>query len=312
MVSYFLSTDDYSVGVKKIEEIKKGIKGSFDEVYYDLDEDSVYDVVNELTTISLFDEPKVIVVKSAELFKDASENAIKELLTSMADYNSTNVLIGISTEGYDFNDSKGGPIYNSLKKYASFIDIKVRNVPLDEYAKNKFAEDGYEINDDVLSLLISYCDNLTFVDSSIEILKCYKYEDKKITKEDVLKMVPKPLEDKGYELTNAVLRGDKKRIFEIYEDFKTINAASNLIPMLLNKFQQLYNVYNLSKANVSQDEIANLFQVKPNVAYYMIKDAKTKSIADIKNNIDLLTKLDLDIKSGKMDYELGIQLYFLR
>ncbi len=308
MVSYFLSTDDYSVGVKKIEEIKKGIKGSFDEVYYDLDEDSVYDVVNELTTISLFDEPKVIVVKSAELFKDASENAIKELLTSMADYNSTNVLIGITTVGYDFNDS----IFSQLKKYASFIDIKVKNISLDEYAKQKFEEEGYEIPADVLSLLVSYCDNLTLVDSSIEILKCYKTETKKITKEDVLKMIPKPLEDKGYELTNAVLRGDKKRIFEIYNDFKTINAASNLIPMLLSKFQQLYNVYNLARANVSQEEIANLFQVKPNVAYYMIKDAKTKSISDIKNNIDLLNKLEFDIRTGKMDYELGIQLYFLR
>lgn len=310
MVSYFLSTDDYSVGVKKIEEIKKGIKGSFDEAYYDLDEDSVYDIINELTTVSLFDEPKVLIVKSAELFKDASENALKELMQALADYNSTNVLIGITTEGYDFNDSKG--VFNTLKKYASFIDIKVKNVPIDEYAKNKFSEEGYEIPDDVLSLLISYCDNLTLVDSSIEILKCYKNDNKKITKEDVLKMIPKPLEDKGYELTNAVLKGDKKRIFEIYNDFKTINAASNLIPMLLNKFQQLYNVYNLSKAGVSQEEIANLFQVKPNVAYYMIKDAKTKSIADIKNNIDLLTKLDMDIKSGKIDYELGIQFYFLR
>jgi len=308
VVSYFLSTDDYSVGAKKIEEIKKGIKGSFDEVYYDLDEDSVYDIINELTTVSLFDEPKVIIVKSAEELKNVSENGLKELLSSMADYNSTNVLIGITTVGYDFNDS----IFSQLKKYASFIDIKVKNISLDEYAKQKFEEEGYEIPADVLSLLVSYCDNLTLVDSSIEILKCYKTETKKITKEDVLKMIPKPLEDKGYELTNAVLRGDKKRIFEIYNDFKTINAASNLIPMLLSKFQQLYNVYNLARANVSQEEIANLFQVKPNVAYYMIKDAKTKSIYDIKNNIDLLTKLDMDIKSGKIEYEIGIQLYFLR
>ncbi len=308
MVSYFLSTDDYSVGVKKIDEIKKGIKGNFDEIFYDLEEDSIYDVINELTTISLFDEPKVIIVKGAELFKDISENALKELLSSMADYNSLNVLIGITTKGYDLNDS----VFNSLKKYSSFIDIKVKNISLTEYAKNKFIEDGFNVTDDVISLLASYCDSLTLIDSSIEILKCYKNEEKAVTKEDILKMIPKPLEDKGYELTNAVLRGDKKRIFEIYNDFKIMNAASNLIPMLLSKFQQLYNVYNLSKGGVGQEEIANLFQVKPNVAYYMIKDAKTKSIYDIKNNIDLLTKLDLDIKSGKIDYELGIQLYFLR
>ncbi len=308
MVSYLLSTDDYSVGANKIEEIKKGIKGSYDTVYYDLDEDSIYDIINELTTVSLFDEPKVVIAKSAELLINITDNALKELSSAMADYNSLNVLIFITTEGYDLNNN----VFINLKKYASFIDIKVKNVPLDQYAKERFLEEGYEIADDVLSLLVSYCDSLTLVSSAVEILKCYKLDNKKITKEDVLRMVPKPLEDKGYELTNAVLRGDKKRIFEIYEDFKTMNAASNLIPMLLKKFQELYNVYNLTRAGVGQEEIANLFQVKPNVAYYMIKDAKTKSISDIKNNIDLLNKLELDIRTGKIDYELGIQLYFLR
>lgn len=312
MVSYFLSTDDYSVAIKKTEEIKKSIQGSYDEIYYDLDDDSLYEVINELTTISLFSEPKVVILKSAEKISEISDNALKELLSIMADYDSMNILIAISTEGYDFKDSKKAEIYNALKKYASFIDIKVKNIPLDEYAKNLFNEEGYEINDDALSLLISYSDSLTLINSSVEILKCYKSDTKKITKDDIIKMVPKPLEDKGYELTNAVLKGDKKRIFEIYEDFKTINAASNLIPMLLNKFQQLYNVYVLSKAGVGQDEIANLFQVKTNQAYYMLKDAKTKSIVDIKNNIDYLNKLDYDIKTGKIDYELGIQLYFLR
>lgn len=312
MVSYFLSTDDYSVAIKKTEEIKRSVTGSYDEIFYDLDDDSLYEIINELTTVSLFSEPKVIIVKSAEKIVDVNENQLKEFLSALADYNSMNVLIAITTEGFDFKDSKKGEILNQIKKYASFIDIKVKNIPLDEYAKKIFLDDGYTINDDALSLLISYSDSLTLINSSAEILKCYKLDNKKITKDDVIKMIPKPLEDKGYELTNAVLKGDKKRIFEIYEDFKTINAATNLIPMLLNKFQQLYNVYVLSKAGVGQDEIANLFQVKTNQAYYMLKDAKTKSIVDIKNNIDYLTKLDMDIKSGKIEYELGIQLYFLR
>ena len=312
MVSYFLSTDDYSVAIKKTLDIKKGIAGTYDEIYYDLEEDSAYEIINELTTISLFEEPKVIIVKSAEKIVEISDNQLHELILAMADYGSMNILIGISTEGFDFKDQKKIDVLNQIKKYASFIDVKVKNIPLDEYAKNLFTEEGYNISDDAIKLLVSYSDSLTLINSSVEILKCYKAEDKNITKEDIIKMVPKPLEDKGYELTNAVLKGDKKRIFEIYEDFKTINAASNLIPMLLNKFQQLYNAYVLSKAGVGQEEIANLFQIKTNVAYYLIKDAKMKSINDIKNNIDYLTKLDMDIKSGKIEYELGIQLYFLR
>ena len=310
MVSYFISTDDYSAAANKIEEIRRSVSKTFEEISYDLDEDSIYEVINDLTTISLFEDPKLIIVKSAELITNISDNALNELLSAMANYDSENILICITVEGYDFKNK--GDILNRLKKQASFIDIQVKNIPVEEYIERSFKEDGYKISNDVINILKQYTESLTQINSSIEILKCYKAESKIITSEDINLMIPKPLEDKGYELTNALLAGEKKRVFEIYEDFKVMNAAGNVIPMLLNKFQQLYNAYILNKAQVPQDVIATLLNVSKGQAYYIIKGAKSRSIVDIKRNIEYLNKLDYDIKTGKVEYELGLQLYFLR
>lgn len=310
MVSYFLSTDDYSAASNKIEEIRRSLSKSFEEISYDLDEDSIYEVINDLTTISLFEEPKLIMIKSAELITEISDNALNELLSAMGNYDSENILIGVTVKGYDFKNK--GDILNRIKKNASFIDIQVKNIPVDEYIEKSFKSDGYSITPDVVNTLKQYTESLTQINSSIEILKCYKADTKSITSEDINLMIPKPLEDKGYELTNALLAGEKKRVFEIYEDFKIMNAAGNVIPMLLNKFQQLYNAYILNKAQTPQEIIATLLNVSKGQAYYIIKGAKSRSVVDIKRNIEYLNKLDYDIKTGKIDYELGLQLYFLR
>ena len=44
----------------------------------------------------------------------------------------------------------------------------------------------------------------------------------------------------------------------------------------------------------------------------MIKNAKNTTMQKIKDNLSLLNKLEYDIKSGKIEQSLGLELYFLR
>ena len=67
----------------------------------------------------------------------------------------------------------------------------------------------------------------------------------------------------------------------------------------------------LVNRRMSKDDIATYFKVKPGRAYYMIEAAKKINDNTIKNLIDRITKLDFDIKSGKIDKKLGLQLFIL-
>ena len=44
----------------------------------------------------------------------------------------------------------------------------------------------------------------------------------------------------------------------------------------------------------------------------MIKNAKSSSMKKIKDNLELLNQLEYDIKSGKIDQSLGLELYLLK
>ena len=228
----------------------------------------------------------------------------------MNNRDSENVIIFLFTKDSDYYKSEK---YQHLKKYSSYIDVRIKNISLDEYAKREFAKDEYVVADQTISLLVSYVDSLSSLKRAIEILECYKFDEKKIISKDVSLMVAKPLDDNVYQLVEEVLSKNVKAVFSIYKDLKIINVQpSFLISLLINKFQEMYNVSILLKGNVTQAEIASIFNVSSGRAYYMIKNAKSTNLSKIKDNLDYLCKLDARIKSGKIDQTLGLELFFLR
>ena len=306
--NYIITTDDLSAALEKIDQIKKSFKLEFDELSYDLEEDSLFSIVDELTTVSLFDNPKFIVVKNSELFNTVKDSAFTELLKAMNDSESQNVLILLYTKNFDAKHEHN----EMLKKYSSMINIQIKNISFDEYITNSMQSEDYKIDAQAVSLLASYSISLSHLQQYIEQLKCFKANNKTITDKDIKAIVTKPLEDNVYQLLEAVLENNKKRIYQCYNDLKEINIQpSYLVSMLINKFQELYNVKVLAKSGVSQNEVAMIFNVSSGRAYYMLKNAKASKIENIKRNLDLLNELEYKIKSGKIEQSLGLELYFL-
>lgn len=309
MYNYIITTDDVTAGMNKVDEIRRSFNIEFDESSYDLDDDGIYSVIDELSTISLFDTTKFIIVKSSEGICKIGDKALKELCSIMNDINSNNVLVLFSTKGFDYKNEN----YVKIKRYATTIDIKIKNISIDKFIIDSFQSDGYQIDNQSISLMTSYIDNLSSAMSYIDILKAYKYNEKKINVSDVKKMVSKPLEDNVYQLVEAVLEKNKKRVFSCYNDLKVINVQpSYIVSMLLNKFQEMYNVYTLIKGGMNQTDIQELFNVSSGRAYYMVKNSKSTNMNDIKNNLKLLNELEYGIKSGHVEQNLGLELYFLK
>lgn len=307
--NYIISAEEKEEAKEKIEEIRKSIKLDFDYSEYDLEEDGLYPIIDELTTISLFDNPKFIVINSSENIIKANDKAFVELLTAMNSQENDNVLVFIFLNGFDQKNER----LSRIKRYSSFIEINLKNMPLDEYARNVFSKDGYQIDDHTISLLVLYTASLASLKQAINILECYKYQEKIITDDDVKRLVVPPLEDNVYNLIDSVIQKDKARIFSILADFKKENIQySFLVSLLINKFQEMYNVNILAKSGITQADIQDLFNVSSGKAYYMLKNAKAVDTYEIKKNLSMLNDLDYQIKTGKVDQNIGLELYFLK
>lgn len=311
MINFIIKTDDYSLAQEKVNSIAKSMDNP-DVITYDLDEDNTYNVIDELTTVSLFDNPKLVILKSGNKLLEQSAEKLNELTNAMADTANTNVLV-IVDEKFDTKSSERFNTYVQIKKYAQEFDLLVENTKFDEYAKEEFLRDRYTINDDALNILINSSTSLSMLKCNIEMLKAYTLDKKLITREDVDLLISKPIDDDVYSISNAVLKHDKKLTMSLYAGFLTRNIkASNLISLLINKFQELYNVHIFARGNAKQADIANIFNVSSGKAYYLLRDSKSQSLEEIKANLEHLSKLDYDIKRGVIEAEIGLELYFLR
>lgn len=309
MQTYVISYDDVEALNKKIDEIKDALNMSFDVSKYDLEEDSIYDVIDDCNTISLFQDPKFVIVKSAEKLESISDKQLKELLMALNDLESNNILIFCLDLD---NESKAKDKISKIKKYSLNIEIRFKNISLEDYTNARMKEDGYTINNDAINLLCSYSSSLLQLRSNIDMLECFKMDNKTININDIELLIRKPLEDNVYNLVNAVLKNDKKLAYSIYKDLMITDISStNLVALLLNKFQEIYNAYYLVKSKYSQQDIANLYNISPNRAYYVMNEARSANIYDIKKNIQDLNNLEYNIKSGKINQDLGFELFLL-
>ncbi len=310
MAANFIILADDSLAVdRKIEEIKKGFNLDSDPIIYSADEEGTYAIVDELTTISLFEETKFVVVRRAEALLAKTDHAFLDLLKAMNNQNSSNILVLVFLYYQDVQNEQ----YQKLKRFSSVFEVKTKNMNLEEYAANAFMEEGFQIESDAIKLLVSYTDSFSKLRGYIDQLECYKAEEKYITTQDIRKMIPEPLEDNVYGLIDAVLTNNKKLMMKGYQDMKLRSMQpSNLISLLINKFQELYNVNILIKAGMNQAGIAELFHISSGRAYYMIKNAKEHSLENILRQLEELNTLDIQIKTGKIDQNMGLELYFLR
>lgn len=300
--------DDYEALENKIAEIKEKYQLNYETIQYNLSEEGTYALIDELSTVSLFDEPKFIVARNAEVLLEKSDKAFLELMKVMNDPNSANCLILVFMDSIDYTNEQ----FVKLRRFATFFEIRMKNMKLDDYVKMRLKQDNYQMDEQAISLLVSYCDTLSKLKNALDLLECYTLEAKQIRSEDVLLMIKEPLDDNVYALIEAVLTNNKRLMLKGYQDLKIHSLQpSSLISLLLNKFQELYNVSILIQSGVKQAALADLLNVSSGRAYYMMKNAKETNLPTILKHLSILNDLDYKIKTGKIDPNLGLELYFL-
>jgi DNA polymerase-3 subunit delta len=149
------------------------------------------------------------------------------------------------------------------------------------------------------------------INNELEKLMLY-HTDKNITYQSIKLLVTKNLEDNIFNLLNAFVANDKKTLFSIYEDFMTLNEDEmRIISAISNKLEEILYTKILMNKNAGKDEIATYFKVKPGRAYYMMEAARKIKEENLKSLIKRVSDLDYNIKSGKIDKKLGLQLFIL-
>lgn len=306
----FYSTNEFLLNHAIEEKIKASNVDAFNIMKYDLLENDSDDILEDMQTVSFFSEQKVIVIRNIDALEKEENYIIESWIAYFEKPNPDVILIIALPELL----KETTPLGAALFKYA-FIE-KVKDMEKQDYpdfVRNMFKKFSYQITDAAIDALLERT-NLDFnlMAQEAEKLMLYAYDTKEINEKAVLLLVSRNLEENIFELTNALLSKNQAKTIEIFYDLVARNEDPiRILNHIVGKVRELMHAKLLIEKGYHQDQIAEHFHIKSGRAYYLVKNAQSIPFQQLENHIKKLSKLDYDIKSGKIDKKLGLELYLL-
>lgn len=282
--------------------------------HFDLNETSLDDVLYEAESFPFFGGKKLIIVHSSYILTGKQAPAsishttdlLESYITNPSDFS---ILVFIAP--YEKLD-KRKKITKLMLKHAEVIDANpVSEYETANYLRSYAEQEGYVLSKSSLDLLLQLTDrNLTKARNELEKLMLYHTQDKKITEESIHLLVSKSLEQNIFELNERVLNKNVKSSIELYRDLLNQKEEPiKILALMISQFRLLLQVKILRTKGYQQADIASILKIHPyRVKLAIQKEKKFKQEILSKAHHHLITA-DYEIKSGKVDPQLQIELF---
>lgn len=310
--NYLIESNDFVTIDSSINKIIKD-NNFVDEVIntYDLEESLLEQVLEDLDTYSFLSPKKVIIIKNASFLESTSKIKFKdeeiEHLLKYIDNPSDDVLLIICCKKLDVRKK----ISKELKKKVNVV--KTMFTP-EEIITEEL--NGYKISFKAKNLLIDYTnENISLLQKECEKLKLYKLDEKEITDEDVKRLVFKVKKDNDkllFDLINYMVTKDKKNAFKTYLALVDNNLEPlSIIALLESQLRLIYQIMLSKEEHYSTKDLADILKVHSFRIEKSIPLTRHFTKKELQNMLCDLAKLDLGIKSGEKDSQLGFKLFLI-
>jgi len=290
MIYTYIIGDEYLLS-KKIEGIIK--TENFETITISEDK-SFQKITDALSTVSFFDEKKIII--AVKILGGLTESENKKLINLLESPNECDI--------YFFENKKvtGSETLSWLKKNSKFTEKQIdKNFNQVEYIKKEVELVGGEISPLAAQRLAQYTDgDLWRLSEEIKKLVAYKksdQENKTIEASDVSLLVSSDTNLNIFHLIDAFATKNTKRAAELLNDF--IDMGTNEIYLLTMIEHQFRNIA-LAKfePKVTESILIKSAGLHPFVAKKSIAQAKGFEKANLIEIFEKLSKADLRLKSG--------------
>ena len=315
LIYLFTGTSEIFIKNRMNRIIQSFNKYEYTIIKYDMETTSLSTVLSDAITVPFLEELKIIILKNPK-FLTKSATSTKDEIKAMLKYLKNpcdSTLLIIDATNTVINQSN--EIYKMLKNVARIIDYPdPEEIELKGWIVRSFDANGIDIKDDALTLLLEYIgDDQARLSQEIVKLSSYVGKGGTIRKEDIKLLVPKNINNEIYLLIKAIINHDLALTNQIYDNLITHTKDSlTIFSLISNKFKELLSTYRLLKYGYSQSDIAKFYNVSTGKAYYIVQEARAFKLSDLEFYIDKLAELDYQIKSGKLDKTIGLELLLLK
>lgn len=298
----------------KLKELKNGINNI---ITFNMNENTIDEVLEEASYLSMFDEKKCIIVKNAHFFgssKNSDSNKTKEEANKLLKYlNAENINTKLIFIYNGKIDSKK-KIYELIKDSGNaFIYPNLTKTDIKNELKQYLINEGYKIDDSSLWYIINNSlGNLDLAMNEIKKIILFYNNPTSIKHEDVIGLTSKTIEDNNFKLVDTIISRNLEESLKLLEDAKILKIDPNIILSLIyREFRLMLSVLLYENNKYSHEEILHNLglaewqynKVKTNLRIYNIRE--------IKEEIVKISLLDYKLKSGLMNKDVILINYII-
>lgn len=276
---------------------------------YDLESNTIKEILDDANTVSLFSSKKLIIVENSFIFSRTTKKI--DDIDKLEDYlKNSNPDVVILFVNYNEKLDSVKKIVKLIKEKGKIIEFNpLKNI--NNTIKSMF--DDYKIETGVIDLLIKRVgNNLEIIYQEIEKLKIYKINDKYITKQDILDLTAEVVDVDIFKFVDDIINKNKSSAIKTYKELLKLNEEPiKIIVLLANKFRLMYQSCVLAKKGYTEEQISEILGVHKYPVHLAIVAGYKYNPKILLKYLNDLADLDIGIKTGEKDKELALELFIL-
>ena len=262
-------------------------------------------VIDQAETLPFLAQDRVMIFQDTGLFK-AGGDQLAEYLKNPCE---TTVFIFCESEV-----DERSRLYKILKEKGSVaqIDEQTRE-SLQGVIGSFLKKEGKRISLETANRILDKTgNNMAMLRSELEKLVTYCYDKEVIATEDVETICCQNIEDKIFELLDALAAKEAKKAMSLYYDLLALKEPPIKLLVLMEKqFNQLLQIRLLRDEGELKETIAGKVGINPYFIGRYMNQASMYTAGQLREIFERAVSTDEDIKTGRISVQLGVETLIL-
>lgn len=266
----------------------------------------IKEVMELADTMPFLAEKRVIIIEDSGLFKSSCD----ELADYIASVPETTCIV-FSEESVD----KRLKLYKAVREVGVITELtNLSSEELQQWVLTRITKEHRRITGRAMEIFLQRAgDDMMNIVGELEKLLAYTYGKDGIFPEDVMAVCTPRIEDRIFELLDAIVAGDRDKALKLYGDLYALKEApARILFMIVRQLRILLHIKEMQEEHKNADDMARVLALKPYAVKKTLPQAGRRSKAWIEKALELCAKTDEDSKNGRMDAQMGLEVLIVR
>jgi DNA polymerase-3 subunit delta len=284
---------------------------------FDLSETNLATVLEDAETLPFMVPRKLVIASNALFFTGAKESTkVEHNIDKLLDYLKSPVdytVIVFTVDADKLDERK--KVVKALKDRDIVLPfLSLNPEELQEWVHRQAQKAGFSFDEDALNQIILYTGgNLQALSAEIEKISLYVGQDGTASAEVVDQLVARSTEQNVFILIEDIVQLRLDRAFVILEELlKQKEEPIKILMLIARQFRIILQVKELSKQGYSHPQMASQIGLHPFAVKVAEGQAKRYETAKLGMILAQLADLDFQMKTGRIDKVLGLELFLLK